>query len=55
MRIGREATTKIIQMIDEGTLTPDSAVTACLSYMSESDVLDMAESNDFFTEEELGK
>ena len=39
-------------MIAEGLLDKDIVINACLSYMSESEVQDMAESNEFFTSEE---
>jgi hypothetical protein len=39
-------------MIDDGLLDKDTVINACLSYMSESDVQDMMESNEFIEEEE---
>jgi hypothetical protein len=48
----REATRKILEMIDEGTMDPEFLARACLNYMSEADVADMAESEGFFPEEE---
>lgn len=44
----REATNKVLEMIEEGALSADAVVLACLSYMSEDDVADMARSNEFF-------
>ncbi len=48
----RKFTNKLIEMIDQGLLSQDTVLTACLSYMSEDDVQDMMESNDFIDEEE---
>ena len=48
----REATNKILEMIDEGILDRDAVIMACLKYMSEDDVADMAECNEFFYAEE---
>lgn len=44
----REATNKILEMLDEGVLDADTVITACLKYMSEDEVLDMAQINEFF-------
>ena len=48
----REATNKILEMVEEGILDKDTVIMACLKYMSESDVADMAHANEFFYEEE---
>jgi hypothetical protein len=50
--MSREITTKLIEMMDEGLLSRESVVDACLSYMSEDDVADMAHCNGFIEEEE---
>ena len=47
----REATTALHQLMDEGVLDARSVADACLSYMSEAEVADMAESNYFFGDE----
>jgi hypothetical protein len=39
-------------MIDEGLLDRDAVILACVKYMSEDDVRDMMESNEFINEEE---
>jgi hypothetical protein len=39
-------------MIEDGILDPQTVLEACLSYMSEADVADMAHSNEFLEEEE---
>ena len=48
----REATTKILEMVEEGILDRDTVIMACLKYMSEDDVADMAHVNEFFEEED---
>ena len=48
----REATIRILEMVDEGILDRDTVIMACLKYMSEDDVADMAHINEFFPEDE---
>jgi hypothetical protein len=48
----RQATDKILDMVDEGILDKDMVIMACLKYMSEDDVADMAHCNEFFLNEE---
>ena len=48
----REATNKILEMIEEGVLDKDQVIMAALKYMSEDDVADMAHCNEFFDEED---
>jgi hypothetical protein len=48
----REATRKLLNMIDEGLLTYQMIAVACLGYMSEDEVRDMAESEGFIEDEE---
>ena len=43
----REYTNKIYDMVDEGILSHELVMTACLKYMSEDDVKDMFECNCF--------
>ena len=50
--MAREATDLILTMIDEGVLDRDTVILACLKYMSEDDVRDMAQINEFFYDEE---
>jgi hypothetical protein len=50
----RKATNRILEMIEEGLLDRDNVILACLKYMSEDDVADMAHANEFFPEEEDG-
>ena len=48
----RQATDKILEMVDDGVLDKDTVIMSCLKYMSEDDVADMAHSNEFFINEE---
>ena len=48
----RQATDKILEMVEEGILDRDTVIMSCLKYMSEDDVADMAHSNEFFNNEE---
>lgn len=44
----RQATNKVLEMIDEQLLDPMDVLKSCLSYMSDDDVEDMAIINEFF-------
>ena len=44
----RQATEKVLEMVEEGILDKDTVIMSCLKYMSEDDVADMAHSNEFF-------
>jgi len=48
----RYYTNQLLEMIEEGILDRDTVINACLSHMSESEVQDMMESNEFIEEEE---
>ena len=48
----REYTNKLLDMIEDGLLDKDKVITALVSYMSESDVKDMMEYNEFIEVEE---
>ena len=43
----RQATCRILELIEDGILDRDMVINSCLKYMSESDVRDMAHCNDF--------
>lgn len=43
----REATERILELVEEGLLDKDTVIMACLKYMSEDDVADMARLNEF--------
>ena len=48
----REFTNKILEAVAEGLLDKDMVIMACLKYMSEQQVKDMAEANEFFMDHE---
>jgi len=48
----RKVTTQLLEMIEDGILDPQTVLEACLSYMSEDDVADMARANELLIEEE---
>ena len=48
----REYTNKLLEMIDDGLISEDYVISACLEYMSESDVEDMMQVNDLLIDEE---
>lgn len=48
----RKVTNQILQMVEEGVLDKDAVIMACLKYMSEQDVADMAHANEFIIEAE---
>ena len=47
----RKYTNMLLDMIDEGMIDRDLVITACLKYMSEDDVQDMMEANEFIEEQ----
>lgn len=50
--MSRKYTNKLLKMIEEGVLNKDTVIMACIKYMSEDDVKDMMECNEFVDEEE---
>ena len=48
----REATEKLIDLAEEGVLSWETIARAALDYMSEDEVADMAQYNDFIEDEE---
>ena len=44
----RQATNRLLQEIEEGLLNRDDVIMACVKYMSEDDVRDMCQHNEFF-------
>jgi hypothetical protein len=48
----RKVTNKILEAVEEGLLDRDTVIMACLKYMSEDDVADMAHANEFFADED---
>ena len=45
--MSREYSTILLQMVEEGMLDRDTVIMACVKYMSEDDVRDMMETNEF--------
>lgn len=50
--MSREYTSKLLDMIEDGLLDRDTVIMACIKYMSESDVQDMMEINEFIDEQD---
>ena len=48
----RDATNKILEMVEEGILNPTAVLRSCLIYMSEYDVADMAECEGYISAED---
>jgi hypothetical protein len=50
--MARQRTDKLLEMIEYGLLDRDAVIMACVKYMSEDEVGDMMEINEFLFEEE---
>lgn len=50
--MAREATCELIEMAEIGVLSWETIARECLQYMSEDEVRDMAESNDWIDSED---
>jgi len=48
----RQATNRLLEMIEEGLLDRDTVIMACVKYLSEDDVADMCHINEFFYDDE---
>ena len=48
----REYTLKLYDLLDNGCVSKDAVIDACLAYMSESDVEDMMRVNDMIEDED---
>lgn len=48
----RKVTKQILEMLDEGILNKDALIRACLDYMSEAEVADMAHINGFVDDDD---
>ena len=48
----RKATNKLLEMVDNGLLSPTTVITMCLKWMSEDDVKEMCEANEIYFEDE---
>jgi hypothetical protein len=44
----RQATERVLELVEDGLLDRDTVIMACLKYMSENDVADMVRANEFF-------
>ena len=49
----RKVTNKILEMVEDGVLDKDAVIMACLKYMSEDEVADMARINELLFDEEV--
>jgi len=47
----RQYTDSLLELIEDGILDKDTVIMACLKYMSDDQVRDMAEANEFFPED----
>ena len=52
MKKTRRVTNQLLELVEDGVLDPQVVLEACLSYMSEADVADMARTNDLILDEE---
>jgi hypothetical protein len=50
--MSREYTSKLLDLIEDGMLDRDTVIMACVKYMSEDDVQDMMEMNEFIVEQD---
>lgn len=48
----RKYTNKLLEMVDEGLIDKDTLIVACLKWMSEDDVREMAKANELILEDE---
>lgn len=48
----RNYTELLLEMVEDGLLDKDTVIMACVKYMSESDVQDMMEINEFLLDED---
>lgn len=48
----RRYTNELIEMIEQGLLSQETVINACLKYMSEADVEDMMRCNDFIEDDD---
>ena len=49
----RDKTNKLLEMIENGEISKDTVIMACVKYMSEDDVADMMEHNEMIEPEDL--
>lgn len=48
----RKATNKLLEMVDNGLLSPTTVITMCLKWMSEDDVEEMCKANEINLDED---
>lgn len=48
----RDATNKLLELIDEGLINPRDVVCMCLKWMCEDEVKEMCEANEIYFDEE---
>jgi hypothetical protein len=53
--MSRKVTSQVLEMVEEGILDKDTVIMACLKYMSEDEVADMAHINGFTDTDEEGE
>lgn len=46
-------TNMLLELVEDGMLDKDTVIMACLKYMSEDDVKDMMEANEFVVDEDF--
>lgn len=49
----RVYTNMLLELVEDGMLDKDTVIMACLKYMSEDDVKDMMEANEFVVDEDF--
>jgi hypothetical protein len=52
IKMSREYTCKLLEMVEHGLLDRDNVIMACVKYMSEDEVKDMMHHNEFIQEED---
>ena len=50
--MSREVTNELVELVDEGLLDAYVVLRACLAYMSEDEVADMASCNELYDDED---
>lgn len=50
--MARKVTNELYELAEQGVISWETLATACMKYMSEDDVADMAHCNEFIIEEE---
>lgn len=53
--MSRKYTSRLLELVEEGSVDKDIVIQACLEYMSEADVKDMMINNDFPIDANIGE